>query len=482
MIARREFLASAAAATAGWVTRWATSSAAPVPNLPPADVTLRIGRAVCEVAKGHTIVTSAYNGRIPGPLIRLREGVPVTVDIFNDTDLPEWVHWHGLTIPADVDGTEEEGSLTVPARGHLRYSLTPGPAGARFVHTHAMACSDLTRGTYCGQFACVYIEPKSNPGRYDQEVFLVSHEWEPYFTTQEAEETAVLTDPIQRLREEQALRVEQDRPGAVPASREIGYRWCSINGHALGHGEPLRVKEGQRVLFHILNASATEHIKLAFPGHLFEVVALDGNPVPNPQTVDVLELGTAERVSAIVEMSTPGVWILGTPFDPDRAKGLGLVVEYAGRTGEPQWIAPTNLNWDYTRFGEPREVAPPDEVIPMVIDRIAPGADSVEHWAINGQTFSITDPPRVLRRGRRYRLAFANRSDEPHALHLHRMTFELTNVNGRPTAGVRKDGVLVKDFQTVAVDFTADLPGLALFHCHQQMHMECGFRMLFNVV
>ena len=79
---------------------------------------------------------------MPGPLIRLREGVPVTVDLFNDTDAPELVHWHGQIIPAEVDGVEEEKSLAVAAHGHLRYRLTPGPSGARFVHTHVMPMAD----------------------------------------------------------------------------------------------------------------------------------------------------------------------------------------------------------------------------------------------------------------------------------------------------------------------------------------------------
>ena len=70
----------------------------------PADVTLRIGSVLADIAKGHTISTLGYNGTVPGPLIRFREGVPVTVDLFNDTDTPELVHWHGQIIPASVDG------------------------------------------------------------------------------------------------------------------------------------------------------------------------------------------------------------------------------------------------------------------------------------------------------------------------------------------------------------------------------------------
>ena len=66
---------------------------------------------------------------------------------------------------------------------------------------------------------------------------------------------------------------------------EVGYELFSINGRMLGHGEPIRVKQGERVLFHVLNASATEIRSLALPGHVFSVVALDGNPVPTPAEV-----------------------------------------------------------------------------------------------------------------------------------------------------------------------------------------------------
>jgi FtsP/CotA-like multicopper oxidase with cupredoxin domain len=154
----------------------------------PADLTLRIGPVLVDIAKEHTISTIGYNGSVPGPLIRFKEGVPVTVDLFNDTDSSELVHWHGQIIPADVDGAAEEKSLEVPAHGHLRYGFTPQPAGARFVHTHVMPMSDLSRGTYTGQFAFVYIEPKNNPGRFDQEIFLATHEWEPFFGAEEEEE------------------------------------------------------------------------------------------------------------------------------------------------------------------------------------------------------------------------------------------------------------------------------------------------------
>ncbi len=67
----------------------------------------------------------------------------------------------------------------------------------------------------------------------------------------------------------------------MPHGYEVGYRYFTINGRMLGHGEPVRVKRGERVLFHVLNGSATEIRSLALPGHSFKVVALDGNTVPD---------------------------------------------------------------------------------------------------------------------------------------------------------------------------------------------------------
>jgi FtsP/CotA-like multicopper oxidase with cupredoxin domain len=440
----------------------------------PADVTLRIGTVLADIAKGHTISTTGYNGAVPGPLIRLREGIPVTVDLFNDTDAPELVHWHGQIVPASVDGAAEEKSLEVPALGRLRYRMTPQPSGARFVHSHVMSMADVSRGTYTGQFAFVYIEPKNNLGHYDQEVFLATHEFEPFFGAEEMEEE---TDA-----ETARKTAEANARQAKPNGWEIGYQRFTINGKCLGYGEPIRVKDGQRLLFHFLNASATENIQLALPGHEFLVIALDGNPVPHQQSVEVLELGTAERISAIVEMRNPGVWILGTPKDDDRRDGMGVVVEYAGKTGSPRWIKPRKKPWDYSAFGRNSVAPSPVETIPLVFGKINGGVGGFNRWTINGAAFDEKAQPKTLRKGNRYRLVFDNQTDDAHPVHLHRNSFELTKVEGKPTAGILKDVVLVKGFRQIEVDVTPAMEGLTLFHCHQQLHMDYGFKLLFNVV
>ena len=90
-----------------------------------ADVTLRIAPVTIELAPNHIISTMGYNGTSPGPLLRMREGKPVSVDVINDTDVPELVHWHGMLIPSEVDGADEEGTPMVPPHGQRQVSVHP---------------------------------------------------------------------------------------------------------------------------------------------------------------------------------------------------------------------------------------------------------------------------------------------------------------------------------------------------------------------
>jgi FtsP/CotA-like multicopper oxidase with cupredoxin domain len=142
-----------------------------------ADITLQIAPVPLELAPNRIISTIGYNGMCPGPILRMKEGVPVTVDVINQTDTPEFVHWHGLLIPAEVDGAEEEGTPPVPPNGRRRYQFVPKPAGTRWYHSHAMAGNDLHKGTYTGQFGFLMIDSGKDPGHYDQEIFLALRDW-----------------------------------------------------------------------------------------------------------------------------------------------------------------------------------------------------------------------------------------------------------------------------------------------------------------
>ena len=462
-----------------------SSGGTPVSPQGAADHTIRIGNGLVELAPDRIISTTTYNGQFPGPLLRFKEGQQVVVDIHNDTDTPEQLHWHGQNLPVDVDGASEEGTPFIPAHGMRRIAFTPGPAGLRFYHTHLTPGADLSSGQYGGQVGAVYIEPKHEAGRYDREVFLMLKEFQPAFSRggDMAMDFLAPATRVKALEEigEPATRASLAK--ATPPGFEVGYSLFSINGHMLGHGDPIRVNAGERVLFHIVNGSATEIRSLALPGHNFEVVALDGNPVPTPTQVSGLWLGPAERISAVVEMNHPGVWVMADVADDDRIRGMGIVIEYARKTGKPKWIKPAPFKWDYTRFGRSSPIKQtPDETIEMTFTENRAANRGFNEWRINDVAFSMEkmEPMFHLRQGKRYRLRMRNASDDIHPVHLHRHSFELTRIAGKSTAGILKDVVMLGGYQEVEVDFMADNPGLTLFHCHQQLHMDFGFMALFD--
>jgi FtsP/CotA-like multicopper oxidase with cupredoxin domain len=481
---RRAFLKAgglAALATAAPACTRSGNQTAEAP-VAKADYTIRIATGLVDLGPGHIVSTTLYNDQFPGPLLRFKEGQRVIVDVVNDTDTPELLHWHGQMVPSDVDGAFEEGTPFVPAHGKRRIAFVPRPSGFRFYHTHVVAGADLNRGTYTGQAGPVYIEPKDNPGAYDREVFVVLKEFAPSWSRGGDMTMDMLVGaPIKELQDMGKAADAESK--SASKGFEAGYELFSINGKMRGHGEPIRVKSGERVLFHVLNASATEIRSLALPGHVFRVVALDGNPVPTPATVPVLWVGTAERISAIVEMTHPGVWLMGDLADDDREHGMGIVVEYTDRSGSPTWIKPPASRWNYTLFGKPNATAAtPDETIEMTIVKHNAAVGGFNRWTINGEAFApdAMNPAYSVRQGQRYRLKFRNASDDVHPLHLHRHSFELIRVGGKPTAGVMKDVVMLAGFQELEVDFVADNPGPTLFHCHQQVHMDFGFMALFK--
>ncbi len=420
----------------------------------PADYRLEIAPLKLEIAPGKTIRTTAYNGRVPGPPIRWPEGKPITIDVTNRSDIPEIVHWHGQWIPSEQDGAAEEGSPMIAPGGQLRYSFTPRPAGFRYYHTHVTAGHDLKRAAYTGQFGCFYVEPKSEPGGYDQEIFLTLHDWNAYMGQ------------------------------ASDSSMDVSYDYATINDRMLGHADPIQVKPAQRVLFRVLNASATMMHWLALSGHELTVTAMDGNPVPMQAAIKAVRLGPAERVDFLVEMNRPGVWVLGETREEIRKAGMGIVVEYAGRAraqqGEPKWVDPAETLWDYRPFARP-DAAPaePDVTIPLVFTSRFRGHGDFDYWMINGKSYPKTETL-LLDEGKRYRLTMQNKSPDDHPIHLHRHTFEVTSLEGKPMSGLRKDVVVVKANSTAEIDFLASNPGTTLFHCHQQNHMDFGFMMLFR--
>jgi FtsP/CotA-like multicopper oxidase with cupredoxin domain len=454
MLTRRRF-AQLSGMAAGSVLLSRASRAAASP-----DVTIEIAPYTLEASPKHHLRTVAYNGQIPGPLLRMTQGQEQTIEVRNLTADPEIVHWHGLYLPSNIDGAMEEGTPMIALGATVRYTFKPDPPGFRWFHTHTFAGKNLTKAQYSGQHGFLMIEPRQNPGKYDREIFLALHDWSGHFE------------------------------GGDDGFMKPLYDVSTINGKMLGFGEPLRVKQGERVLIHLLNSSPTEVHWIALAGHSFHVVSLDGNPVPQPQTVPMLRLAPAERVSAFVEMNAPGVWILGEVRKHIQEAGMGIVLEYAnanaGATGKPVWTQPTDLLWNYRQFASVSEkdasANSTNEAIriDLAFDSKFQGHGNEELWRINGKSYPHTDEP-ILNAGQRYRLVLKNLSADDHPIHLHRHTFEVRQIDGSSELhGLNKDVVLVPAKSTAEVEFIANNPGRTLFHCHQQDHMDRGFMMVFR--
>jgi FtsP/CotA-like multicopper oxidase with cupredoxin domain len=455
---RRTFLGFVSSSSAVAVFPSAVRGAMANPVL--ADLRLRIEQCVLEIAKGVSIPTVAYNGQVPGPLLRLKRGKPISIDVTNATNREDLVHWHGLHTDPLNDGAVEEGSPLIKPGATLRYNLTPEPSGTRWYHSHAMAMDDLAASGYSGQFGFLLIDGAPDPGHYDHEANLAIHHWGGHFV------------PMVETMRHGSQNVPQT------SGSDVGYKYATINAHMLGFGEPIRVRPGQRVLFRLLNASGTENVVLSLPGHRFHIVAMDGNPVPNPESVETIALSVGERVDAIVEMSNPGIWVLGSTLNAARNIGLGVVIEYADKTGDPVWREPKEESWDYGIFAAKTLAPEPEETFVLTIrDAGALNGSKFDTWTINGDAWPDVKPL-MVKAGKRYRILFRNASGDQHPMHLHRHSFEVTRIGDEMLSGLMKDVVNVLPLQELAVDFIADNPGDSLLHCHQQLHMDYGFMQL----
>ncbi|WP_336962601.1 multicopper oxidase family protein [Sphingobium aquiterrae] len=458
LMARRSFMAQALVASAIPLLGAATPRGSRNLLFPKDPIKLSIERTNLDLGGGVTVPTTTYGGTVPGPLLRMRAGQEVRVRVYNRSGEDELVHWHGLHVSSRMDGAEEEGSPVLKAGTVGDYAFVPRPAGTHWYHTHMMAHTNLDRGGYSGQFGFLCVDDGSDPGDYDQEHFMAVHHWNGRF----------------------------HQMGRPVGNMMVDYAHATFNGLLPVAAAPIRVRQGQRVMFRFLNASATQNTRIALPGHHFTVVALDGTAVPRPTSVRVLELGVAERIDAVVEMNNPGIWQLGSVDPVERSAGLMQVVEYASQCGTPTWREPERFDWTYRLFADAVAAtpAPVDDIFPLVLSKDftpPPHMNGMDLWRINGLSFPDT-PTIKVREGGRYRFRLMNATREAHPVHFHRHSFEITAISGVPTSGLIKDTVMLPVYGSLDVDWTADNKGPSLFHCHQQVHMDAGLMQMVDYV
>lgn len=425
-----------------------------------------------ELAPGHTVKAMAYNGRIPGPEIRVREDERVRVELTNALAEATTIHWHGVDVPNAMDGVPGLTQEPVAPGATFVYEFEARPAGTRWYHTHFAEHRQLDLGLA----AAFIVEPRAAESvTYDRDVTLVLDDWatghgKPLPSTAGGMGGGGMMGGMMRGR------------GGMMGGRRSGshaeYDTMTINGKAYPATEPLRLKKGERVRLRVISASAEHTHLLRIAGHRLHVTHTDGNPLVKAVDVDALPIAPGERYDALLVADRPGAWFLQCLAAGHADAGEKMAVLYDGherQTPAPRERVEDLEVWDHgLGRGRPVLLAPTGATRRFDLSLIG-GMMGSDVWTINGKRYPNTDPL-ALERGDRAIVRFANMSPEAHPMHLHGQSFRVLSVNGvRYAEPVVKDVIDVRAHMgSAVVEFTAHNPGDWFFHCHKPSHMDGG--------
>ena len=422
---------------------------------------------------GKTVSTWAYGESVPGPLLRASSGEQLRVVVENALPVETSVHWHGIALRNDMDGVPGMTQRPIRAGAEFTYEFTVPDPGTYFYHPHSGV--QLDRGLY----GVLVVDDPTEPGDYDVEWVVVLDDW--------VDGTGRTPDDV--LAGLQAASAGE--PGGMDGGMQMGgmdhgsmggggmsspllggagdvdYPYYLVNGRVPAAPSTLRAGAGQRVRMRIVNAGSDTAFRVALGGHRMTVTHSDGFPV-KPQQTDALLLGMGERYDVIVTLGD-GVFPLVASAEGKDGQGLAMVRTSSGpapsETVRPQELDRRVLTGADLRAAD--VVALADAPVDRTHDLVLTGAMAPYRWTINGATFEDADPLEV-REGERVRLRFQNMSMMFHPMHVHGHTFGLAQ------GGARKDTVIVRPMQTLAVDLDADNPGQWATHCHNIYHAEAG--------
>jgi FtsP/CotA-like multicopper oxidase with cupredoxin domain len=422
---------------------------------------------------GHDVHYSgllAYNGSIPGPLLRVMHGQRIRVNYSSFVDVPTSIHWHGMLLPNDMDGVAGVTQEAVRNGGSYRYDFVADPPGTRWYHDHGFGFA-FARGL----FGVVIVDDPRDE-RVDREFVLAFHDV-PRAGSLEAAQRGTSSAPMS----EPMDSPEMGKMASVPMGDEVAYAASCINGSVYPYGKPLAVRTGDRVRLRLVNASPTATRYVALAGHELLVTHADGNPLQRNVAVDVVRLGSGERYDALFEVSRPGAFLLQSVSSDPLQAAQAVMLYTDGMEKAPPMHAAGMLDGlrvlTYELAGGAGSPAPEADA-PRYEFVLAGGGFGNARWSIDGKLWPQT-PKLHVRRDERVTLRFRNTSQMDHPMHLHGHIFSLTEYNGtqlqRPLA---KDVVLVPAGGTATLGFTAGSPpGRWLLHCHNEVHMVDGMMM-----
>ena len=483
-ITRRQFLAAAGAASAGLALAGCSrSTTATAPVLPSGaaveaaeqrrrrpgarvhDVAIAAAPLTVDLGAALTAATWAYDGAVPGPEVRLRQGDVLRARFTNDLPEPTTVHWHGIALRNDMDGVPELTQPLVMPGETFTYEFTVPDAGTFWFHPHTGL--HLDRGLY----SALIVEDGADPGAYDREHTVVLDDW----TDGIGQSPESFLDDLRAGRGAHAAHLAG---GEGPMSEflasaggDVNYPLYLVNGRRPSGPATFDARPGERLRLRLVNAGADTPFRVALGGHRMTVTHTDGFPV-EPVEVDNLMIAMAERYDVLVTVNGAGVFPLVAVAEAKAAQALAVVRSGPGDlpspSAQPAELQRRTLRIDDLHAAEAVRFPArrPDRTYSVELG----GGEEGYVWTINGEPHG--DRPLDVREGERVRLTFVNRTTMFHPMHLHGHTFQVVLPSGAP--GPRKDTTIIRPDQRLSVDFVADNPGQWMLHCHNVYHQVGG--------
>ncbi|WP_373051077.1 multicopper oxidase family protein [Thalassovita aquimarina] len=400
-----------------------------------------------------------YDGLIPGPALRVRQGGRVQRSFHNGLQQASSVHWHGIRIDNAMDGVPGLTQEAVPPGATFDYDFVAPDAGTYWYHAHNRSVEQVARGLY----GALIVEEAAGPD-IDREETLILDDW--------------------RLNPETA-QIDPDFTSFHDLSHagRLGNLITTNGQHDLSVG----VRKNERLRLRLINAANAKIFALALSGFEGWTVALDGMPLKTPEPVsDVVLLGPGQRADLIVDVTAEDgetAYLLRAENEQVFSQAAFPVggVAAAARRPAPDALPP-NPNMQFPDLAEAERLRLNMEggAMGRLDAAILDGnrktfrqlADSRQFWAFNG-TVGMTDTPLAeIARGRAVRLEIVNDTVFPHAMHLHGMHFREVLEDG--TFGPLRDTLLTFRGERREIAFVADNPGDWLFHCHMLSHAASG--------
>jgi FtsP/CotA-like multicopper oxidase with cupredoxin domain len=423
--------------------RRAYEDAQPAPGGAIVRVDLEAREADWQLAPGRAVRAWTFNGQVPGPVIDARVGDVLEVSLTNHLTEPTTLHWHGLRLPAPMDGTDMVQRPIQPGETFV-YRIALLDAGTFWYHSHSNEVVQVRRGMYGA-----LIVRDANEPVLDRERVLV-------LSDASVEPNGELSTTVPR----------EGRNGNVRL----------VNGVS----EPeLVIRGGQVERWRVINASSARYVRFSIGGQPFVALGTGGGLLEAPVPLRDVLLTPGERVDIAVGPFEPGT-VVSIPSEPyDRGFGVGEAERFAtlrvGPAAPSQALVPERLRVITPLVDGP--VAPKREV------RFSERADmhGEVDFLINGNLHHRAEPIVV---GELQIWDIVNTSRLDHPFHLHGFFLQVLERDGSPPPFRSwEDTVNVPAGGRVRIAWMPDdRPGEWMYHCHILEHHAAGMMAHFAVV